>query len=260
LSYSGYHLDVLPALPDDDYQHATAADVRDAIIITDKTLHEWQSSNPKGYARWFRKRMEGAFRERRLALAKAAGVDIEQIPEDAVKTPLQRVVQLLKRHRDITYDGSPADKPISIIITTLAAQAYNNEGSIYHALLRIVRNMDNFVLQKNGTLWVPNPTNPDENFADKWQMYPERAARFFSWLQSIQTDLDEALNEKGLDKVASVLSKAWGKGVGEQAARRYGTKSFAQRASGSLRAAGHAATLGGVGVRVPAHTFFGDGG
>lgn len=258
LHYSGYHLDVLPALPDGDGPET--ADGRDAIIITDKNLVRWQSSNPKAYAGWFRKRMEGALRERRVALAKAAGVEIEEIPEDTVKTPLQRSVQLLKRHRDITYEGNPDDKPISIIITTLAAQAYNDERNVYRALLGIAGNMQNFVLRKSGTLWVPNPTNPDENFADRWQTFPERATRFFAWLQSVQTDLDEALHQQGLDRVASVLSRAWGPSVGEQAARRYGAHKLAERSSGTLRAARGTATLGAAGIPVPAHTFYGDGG
>lgn len=42
------------------------------------------------------------------------------------KTPLQRAVQILKRHRDIMFAGDE-DKPVSIIITTLAAKAYQEK-------------------------------------------------------------------------------------------------------------------------------------
>ena len=44
------------------------------------------------------------------------------------KTPLQRAVQILKRHRDIMFAGDE-DKPVSIIITTLAAKAYQGDVS-----------------------------------------------------------------------------------------------------------------------------------
>ncbi|HXH76159.1 MAG TPA: nucleotidyltransferase [Bacteriovoracaceae bacterium] len=37
-----FHMDVLPALPDEDLKN-------EAIIITDKSLHLWQKSNSKGY-------------------------------------------------------------------------------------------------------------------------------------------------------------------------------------------------------------------
>lgn len=42
---------------------------------------------------------------------------------------LQRIVQILKRHRDIMFNGDE-DKPISIIITTLASRAYRGETNL----------------------------------------------------------------------------------------------------------------------------------
>jgi hypothetical protein len=256
LRYDGYHLDVLPALPDD-----TVPSPADAIIITDRDLHEWQSSNPKAYSRWFRKRMEVALVEKRDALAKSAGVDVEEILEETVKTPLQRAVQLLKRHRDVTYEGHPDDKPTSIIITTLAAQAYGNETDIYAALLSIVDGMHEHIRQKDGKLWVLNPTNPEENFADRWVQYPQRAELFVSWLGAVRGDLTGALSENGLEKVGKVLGRGFGQDAANRALQRYATTKRVQRESGTLRASRGVATLGtgASGIVVPRHTFFGDG-
>ena len=53
------------------------------------------------------------------------------------KSPLQRVVQILKRHRDLMFNGDES-KPISIIITTLAARAYNKETDVLDALVNVV--------------------------------------------------------------------------------------------------------------------------
>ena len=84
----------------------------------------------------------------------------------------------------INFQGNDDDKPISIIITTLAARAYRNQPDIYQALTGIVRDIDmnwgkaGYVENRNGTWWVPNPVDDGENFADKWNEYPERREAF----------------------------------------------------------------------------------
>ena len=102
-----------------------------AIRITDnerddfpfETDHtNWLKSNPFGYAKWFFNRAEVSS-TKRVMLSEA----IKPVPNfQQNKLPLQRVVQILKRHRDMMFNGDD-DKPISIIITTLAARAYNKE-------------------------------------------------------------------------------------------------------------------------------------
>ena len=60
------------------------------------------------------------------------------------KSPLQRVVQILKRHRDLMFNGDES-KPISIIITTLAARAYNKETDVLDALVNVVNSMERYI-------------------------------------------------------------------------------------------------------------------
>ena len=57
----------------------------------------------KGYAAWFRDRMKPQFEARRRALAESLRASVEDIPEYRVKTPLQQAIQLLKRHRDMSF-------------------------------------------------------------------------------------------------------------------------------------------------------------
>lgn len=185
-----FHLDVLPAIPDGVPPNDQT------IAITDNQMPDysdisqnWQRCNPSGYLQWFRKRMEGRLQIMRKELAESRKANIADVPEYQIKTPLQRVIQILKRHRDITYDGLPDDKPISILITTLAARAYNNEGDVAESLQNITMGMREFVEDREGVLWVANPVNPDENFADKWQQYPKRQEAFFSWLDCIEADV-----------------------------------------------------------------------
>jgi hypothetical protein len=70
---------------------------------------------------------------------------IETVPPYEWKTPLQRSVQLLKRHRDVMFRDNPSVGPISMIITNLAAHAYAGEPDILSALTNIVDKMPQFV-------------------------------------------------------------------------------------------------------------------
>lgn len=223
---SRFHLDVLPAIPDTDWAQVVGVATglsSSAIRITDRTTWtidpRWPRSNPKGYALWFRQRMAVRLYEAKRAMATAIRAEVEQIQDYEVRTPLQRLIQLLKRHRDVRYNGNP-DKPISIIITTLAAQAYQNEGDLADAILNVVPHMRRAVEQRNGVFWIPNPVNPSENFADKWVREPRKADTFFEWLQTVEQDCDELLSEGGWRRADVILERAFGQRDGKKAFSR----------------------------------------
>ena len=237
LSYADgaqFHMDILPAIPDIEsfkellesqgYPLSTWAD--SAIAITDKTLPnyscidpDWPRSNPKGYAAWFRSRMEIEFNARRKLLAESMQARVEDVPEYQVKTPLQRAIQILKRHRDVMFAKDPDDKPISIIPTTLAGHAYNNESDLLDALQNLVKGMPRYIQSINGVTWIPNPVNPLENFADKWQEQPQREQNFYRWLRQVQQDLDKALELADIPGVAESLKPCLGERVVNEALR-----------------------------------------
>ena len=118
----------------------------------------------------------------REAMARAASASVEDIPVWRVRTPLQRAVQLLKRHRDLRFSPYADDRPTSIIITTLAARAYRGQPQTYEALLDLVRTMPAHIENRDGTWWVANPVHPAENFADKWNEKAGRKVAFDNWL------------------------------------------------------------------------------
>jgi hypothetical protein len=187
LTYNqGFHMDVLPSIPYTDGDET-------AILITDRDMRDWQHSNPIGYANWFHARMADEFAIRKTELAESIQVKTEEVADWRVKTTLQRSVQILKRHRDIAF-GDDDEKPISIIITTLAAHAYNGNGDLFAVLKQIVDGMSAHIERRDGVWWVPNPVQPEENFADRWNTYPERRRRFLEWLEQVRADLT-ALDE-----------------------------------------------------------------
>jgi hypothetical protein len=179
--------------------------------------------------------------------------------------PLQRVVQILKRHRDIKFNGDK-DKPISIIITTLAAKAYNKETDIITGLVNVVRNMRNNIEERwsdeHGKMikWISNPVNDEENFADKWQEYPQREKNFFKWLDDVQKDLDDILGQRGrgLQFINESMKAPFGKEAVSKAFSSYGEKYLKQRESGTMKMAAGTGMLGIAGrTSVPQHKPFG---
>lgn len=247
-----FHMDILPAIPDQDGQP-------DSILITDKDLTIWQFSNPKGYALWFYSQMRAIFETERLALAKAMGADIEEVPDWKVKTPLQRAVQLLKRHRDIYFQNDHKDKPASIIISTLAANAYAGQADLLDALFTIVQTMPDYIKERNGEYWVENPINENENFADKWIQYPQRKNKFYVWLKQLNVDLNNALVSRNLPELSTTLEKSFGSKAISTAFKNYGGMIHQQRKTGNLLMAASTGILGSTGTtQVKGHTFYGE--
>jgi hypothetical protein len=202
-----FHLDVLPAIPDAERPGTS-------IILTDRELVRWQFSNPIGYADWFYARMGPQVAELREAMARAASASVEDIPVWRVRTPLQRAVQLLKRHRDLRFSPDADDRPTSIIITTLAARAYRGQPQTYEALLDLVRTMPAHIENRDGTWWVANPVHPAENFADKWNEKAGRKVAFENWLRAAEADL-LAMGEREGDAAPAIATRRFGLGSGD---------------------------------------------
>lgn len=271
-----YHMDVLPCVVNDGYITAlermlassdSVVSDTTAIRITDKTRADymtetdsdkWQKSNPFGFAKWF---YNIAYRPTDLQRTINLKEAIAPVPKYyEKKAPLQRVVQLMKRHRDIMFDGNEEDKPISIIITTLAARAYDDDTDLLDALHHISRKMISYIKGTPGHRIVENPVNPSENFADKWKPDNKKEESFNKWVNKLQADVDEliAAAGQGQDKLYSIFEAMFGEKVSKASFKAVGTQTLEQRKAGILTSAAGTATLGtGAGTKVAAHNFFG---
>jgi len=272
---SRFHMDILPAVPNAEYfQHllerqGSSTDWNQtAISITDNTLPSycildpnWPVSNPKGYADWFIQQMkEATDRSFSQPVLMEKYASIEQVPTYAFKTPLQRVIQIMKRHRDIMFEDSD-DKPISIIISTLAAHAYNNEDNIIDALVNISNKMLQYIETKNGETWIQNPVNPLENFADKWPTHPQRKECFYHWYTEQNKCIASMMSDATkLPNFRSELQKIAGDQTSQTVIEKYGQTMHSARGNGILRATTGSATLvttATTGSKVKGHTFYG---
>lgn len=222
-----FHMDILPGVPDGQEQSRRILAMRfdqtpyfeKAIGITDKKHHnfrtrstEWPTSNPNGYADWFYSRMNSfsakLFQERELAKGK---VEVADVPKFKRDTPLQIVIKLLKRHRDIRFAEDPDYKPTSIVLTTLAARSYQGQTDITEALFDILNRMHLFIEAKDGQPWISNPSDPRENFADAWASESKLSEAFNDWLESAKTDFTNALQAEKLEDIIETLAPRLGR-------------------------------------------------
>jgi hypothetical protein len=272
-----FHLDILPAIVGAGFKillekSLSASELSNAqelaIRITDRETEnyyastepgEWLKSNPFGYAAWFNDRAS-----LQIIKARLLSESVQPVPKySPKKLPLQRVVQVLKRHRDIMFNGDE-DKPISIIITTLAARAYQKETNIMQALLSVIERMPAMIEERYDPelgryiKWISNPVNPEENFADKWPAHPKREENFFRWLRQVKIDVMNASNQKGIYRIQESLTRPFGKEVVTNAFSNIGENARLQRESGSMRMAAGSGLLSATGrTEVPYHNNFG---
>jgi hypothetical protein len=223
-----FHLDSLPSVPagETSVMYLRGLGVEDrwaqrAIAITDDRHPryqlvgaEWLTSNPSGFARWF---------EARAALGRAAAVQnarasVEDVPSYRWRTPLQQVVQILKRHRDVMFQAAPNLAPISMIITNLAGHAYQGERDLAEALAGVVERMGQYVLPTAPR--VPNPTHPAEDYADKWRLQSALEENFWRWVEQVRADVryfsQQALNP-------DMIRRRFALGLSEDQQRRLGS-------------------------------------
>lgn len=196
-----FHLDTLPCVPEEqDVIRAIASRgvplhlAALAVAITDRRHPQYEqftrallSSNPRGFATWFEEcaRPSALPRIRQLVEARLYA-SVEDVPPYEWKTPLQRSIQILKRHRDVMFQDDPCAGPISMIITNLAAHAYAGETDLWSALTNIIENMPQYVNPTKPR--VPNPADPAEDYADKWAKDPSLEDNFWAWHTQVKID------------------------------------------------------------------------
>lgn len=283
---AGYHMDILPSfssqnltylmeknfsidsnLGEDDLQGLAIriTDTENENYKTDTNIENWHKSNPFGYAQWF---LQKALISKRKMFSLIESIDpIREYEKE--KLPLQRVVQLLKRHRDIMFCSDEFDsenRPISVIITTLAALAYDRSENLIDAYSGIVERMRNFIEDRfdpetgQYEKWVVNPINRVENFADKWSDVKQKQDYFYLWLDKLEEDLEKIKDSKGkgLQYLNESFSKMYGKEIANKVFSNHGKNKTVLREQGQLRMAAGSGILGSIGAKVPNHNFEGN--
>ncbi len=250
----GFHLDVLPSVAESadkieqlrlQTEHPELVDTAIAITNRDSdTAYSWDTSNPRGYSEWFKVMNSSAFqliapfgRQQIFESNKLLFASVDDVPDQLIRTPLQQAIQIMKRHRDIRFAGQNSEdfKPISMIITTLAARLYENEADVFSALNNIAEKLrlystliegrapmiEGDLIKKNpdGTWHVGNPVNNQENFADRWhEDGGARAEAFFEWASWVSGDLIEIARNPDFDTIVGSVQEHFEEPVDHDAA------------------------------------------
>lgn len=258
LTYANaFHLDILPAKPGVGIPHS--------ILVPDRELHAWKPSNPRGYASWF---TLNALRSGHVRLdAQSVRASVEPIRPTATRAryALQRTVQILKRHRDVHFSRHKASDlaPISVIITTLAARAYEGHPDVLTTLKRLLERMPLLVERDHlGRALIPNPANPGENFAERWHSDERLEKAFHGWLQQARLDLRKLETARGIHRVAADLEPFLGQRRTKMVVAAYANRLGLLRGRGTLTSdltTGRLAALSAsYAAPVRQNTFFGD--
>lgn len=231
----GFSIDIVPAA-DESFDTKTRLKLKSSnpeLIETAVAIpkhceknYRWITNNPKGYRVWFdeinKPFLETAQLAQRQTILKENQTlysHIEDIPLAVFRSSVQRVIQLLKYHRDVfysQYDDGDDTKPISAIIGTIVTQIAATQPSSISVfdLLQLVlsdfntygeyrvipegrfatQHPDKKLIRKENGRWIlENPANPEDNLADQWNLDSKIPERFFRWINTARGDLLDAL-------------------------------------------------------------------
>ncbi|WP_395013835.1 nucleotidyltransferase [Robinsoniella peoriensis] len=232
----GFSIDVVPATSENDQNKmrlrtkSQTPQLIDTAIAIPKHNHKnytWLTNNPRGYREWFETINEPfnsfsseSYRQIILEQNRSIYASVEDIPNGLNRSALQRVIQILKYHRDVFYSkykNGDDIKPISAIINTVVAKItenarpnisvfdllkfvldefaiYANHQTLTSETFTLRYGQRNVFQRENGTWKIENPANPEDNLADQWNDNPEIPEKFFLWVKATKSDLIDALS------------------------------------------------------------------
>jgi hypothetical protein len=256
LNYANqFHLDLLPAVRDLERGGT-------AILVPDRDKKQLKPSDPKAYAEWFERE---ALKHIKVAMD-ALGVELRATVEpleqpEAVerKAALKRALQLIKVARNVAFAERPSVAPVSIVITTLAAQMYRGESLCSDAMRSIVEQLAQR-LHNRVPLVVVNPVHPEEILSECWEKEPTNYLAFQQWVDQLRRQLDALAGARGL-QLAKLLREVFG----DQAAARVFSDEVAAvesaRVRGDIRVAPATGAIAwgahATGMPVRRNTFYG---
>ena len=234
----GFNIDIIPSINDTPY--SMDLNTSNFIFITDKNFENgestWIKSNPKDYTNWFLSinSMYPQHSERKEFMESFQN-SVEELPDLFERTSLQRVIQILKLHRDYYYTQRKKEKKkvISAIITTLCAKIAHNTNftllnteellqhiinelkiySQYNLLLESEfdqRYKDKKVIKKSYNKWkIENPVNPEDNLADQWNEDSEKPVLFFDWINCINEDFIKSKDTSYIYSLNNVFGESY---------------------------------------------------
>lgn len=220
--------------------------IEDSISIPKQNSEKnycWLTNNPKGFRTWFDsinapfiEASKNDFRNRFFQNNRTIFASVEEIPNDLYRSALQRVIQILKYHMNVYYFNLPNGddvKPISAIINVLAARiasGYDPYVTVFDLLEYVLGELSicaqqqdleyknyiqnygerKYLSRADGKWNIPNPANPEDNLADRWNKDAKIPYYFFHWLKAVRKDLIDSLNVEDEQVFRTALENGFG--------------------------------------------------
>jgi hypothetical protein len=273
----GMCADIAPVI---DHPHFGALHGELHGLIPDRQLKSFHPTNPRGFTKYFNSvaaiaplfLATEALKSMASDSIKRADIAPLAKPDEVFGRLLCRLVQIMKIHRDVAFEGTPELEgiaPSSIFLTALASESYKLKATIPHSdpldlFLSIIQAMPATI--KRGATWdgreewtVENPTAPGDNLASAMNT-SEKQQAFTQWHAKLEGDIRAivgAIDEKqGIDKVGELVTSAFGERVSSSARQRQLGREASARHIGKLTAVTAAGIILPVSAR--SNTFFGE--
>ena len=253
-----YHMDILPAIEDITYDKDKKLKITNKDEISN--IYTFTTTNPEAYFEWFNEKQKEEKRRLVESFAVQNNKNIEEVPDYKVKTTLQVALQILKRYRDKKFENNLENKPISIILTTIMAQIYTGENNVYELIKKFSNNYYKYIKIKDGIEWVENPLNSEENYADKWQIHPERKEAFKFFVSELKNDIvnNTFITSGDLLEESKSYKEIFGTKIVEKAYASIGKQAKTLRENGNMYIDKDATiNFEQQGTNVKEHKFFG---
>jgi len=193
---SKFHLDIVPAIPDRERGG-------NFILIPDgsddREKMTWKTSNPMDFKDWLEQKK--VVESVKVARSR---IDPFNMPLPAgQKAALTKVIQLLKRWRDVLWQDDPDLATPSIVLTYLAASLYQGEESLAISFDKMLDNLVEFA--GSGTYILYSPVNDRETISEKWIRNRDCYDAFVEGIRRLRAQWDEIL-EIAADPQAALAS------------------------------------------------------
>lgn len=233
--YSGdFHVDIMLGIDESNNR----------LRVPDWKDNEWVYRNPKGYINWFESKFIADFEDIKLykyyqqyypeLLKNKMKIEMRTETEAIVPAfetypeiqPIQRITQLVKRHRDLFFQKNSLKefRTSSIILTTIIGDTYNKETSIYEGLSNFAESTLK-LLNKNKNYFLPL-INPADRFTDnqkkedltnKWKKDDKYIIAFKEYLQKLDQDWLELHSKNSIRQRAIFLQEIFGESIVNEA-------------------------------------------
>lgn len=265
---SQFHMDIASAI--DSFSNDESIQIARFDGISS---YYYDISNPIGYIKWFKSTMQYEEFRKAQAVFEAQTV-VQELKLSRIRTPLQKAVQILKRHRDIYFmnRNDSDNRPSSIIVTTLCAMAYADtfgtyeKENTYLTILNMLNRIPHYLNRNEaGEFYLVNPSNPEENFLKKWNENDALVLAFREWSAKAKMDIitnPDRFIDNDQSSLRTNLLESFGKRDMEKALDIYGKQIGDLADSGKLY---YAAKGGNVtlneqeGKAYNKHTYYGEG-